>query len=87
MPPSEKNLQMPQSVNDSKQSHYHVTYRTISFQPHHAGTFVFLTFPSGHEEITPPIGGGFSDARFAFSSEKKLIKSLLNCFSTLTAIL
>ena len=65
-------LQMLPSVNDSKLSLYHITYGTISLQPHHAGTFVFLTFPADHEETSPPIGGGFSDARFAFSSEVSL---------------
>jgi hypothetical protein len=67
--------QMPPSVNDSKQSLYHVTYRTISLQLHHAGTFDFLTFPTGHEESTPPIGGDSSDARFAFSSEIDLSRA------------
>jgi len=61
--------------NDSKQSLYHVTYVTISLQPRHAETFVFLTFPTGHEETTPPIGGGFSDARFALSSEISLSRA------------
>jgi hypothetical protein len=67
-------LQMPLWVNDSKQSLYHITYGTISLQPHNAGTFVFFTFPTWHEETTPPIGGGFSDAsRFDFSSELSLL--------------
>ncbi len=46
-----------------------------SLQPDHAENFVFFTFPTGHEETTPPIGGGFSDARFAFSSEISLSRA------------
>jgi hypothetical protein len=50
------------------------------FQPHHQEMLVFFTFPTGHEETTLHGGAGFSDARFAFSSET----NVSSAFSTAT---
>jgi hypothetical protein len=44
-------------------------FDATSLQAHQAETFDFFTLPTGHDDTTPPMGGSFSDARFAFSTE------------------
>ena len=52
----------------------HRSMHMFKTQLHHPETFVFFTFfPNGQTETIPPRGGGFSDAKFSFSFEMRLL--------------